>query len=90
MKIIIESTPVIVQLAEGGEARVWAGLTESQIPVQVIVKAIAVERSEDCAQFDRELKEVGDPRTCPKCGGRMFGETPTGFPCVNCIVGNVS
>ncbi len=62
MKITIESTTRVVTLktsalADGIPARVWEGVTERGIKVQVLVTRIAVEKDDDCAQFEAELQE---------------------------------
>ncbi len=73
MKIIIESTPKIVELRTPGgssmQARVWQGETEGGVPVQVFVTRIAPEISVDdpdidtlTEQFERELRRQADPR----------------------------
>lgn len=61
MKITIESTTRVVDLETRDHghlpARVWEGKTESGIPVQVLITRIAVAKTEDCSQFERELQE---------------------------------
>ena len=68
MKITIESTTKIVELAlHAGfdpariSARIWEGQTDSGIPVHCYVTRIAVDLDQDCAQFERELKEQRAP-----------------------------
>jgi hypothetical protein len=69
MKITIESTSKIVNVSSvsdaravnGVDARVWEGHTESGIPVHCFVTRIAVHRSEDASQFERELQEQRAP-----------------------------
>ena len=60
MKITIESTTKIVQL-NGIPARIWDGKTESGIPIHAFITRIAVDRNEDCSQFEAELKECRAP-----------------------------
>lgn len=59
MKITLEHTDRIVTLEgpSGGTvpARVWQGHTESGIPVHCFVTRIAVAKTEDASQFEREL-----------------------------------
>jgi hypothetical protein len=61
MKITIESTSEVVAL-NGVRARVWQGKTDSGIPVAAFVASIAVDRAEDCAEFDRQLQAHAEPR----------------------------
>lgn len=65
MKITMESTTRIVELvAPGGgivPARMWEGQTESGIAVQVLVTRVAVLKTDDCSQFESELKEQKAP-----------------------------
>ena len=60
MKITIESTSKITEL-NGVPARVWEGKTESGIPVICFVTRIAVDKHQDCSQFERELQEQRVP-----------------------------
>lgn len=65
MKITMESTTQLVEIATGGggsraagiPARVWVGTTEQGIPVQVLVTRIAVSVDEQQEAFARELAE---------------------------------
>lgn len=64
MKLIIESTEKIVELktAQGVvPARIWEGRTESGIPVHCYVTRVAVERTQDGTEFERELQEHRAP-----------------------------
>ncbi len=61
MKISMESTTEIVSLNEGVQARVWEGITERGVQVQVLVTRIAVHKSADASQFEAELKEQKAP-----------------------------
>lgn len=64
MKINLESTAKIVTLTVNGigvPARIWEGKTDSGIPVHCYVTRIAVDRNEDCSQFERELQEHRAP-----------------------------
>ncbi len=67
MKITIESTTRMVEL-DGVSARVWEGKTESGIPVICFIPRIAVEREEDCSEFEKELEE----HQAPSDGARSF------------------
>lgn len=60
MKLTIEQTTRIVEI-HGVPARIWEGTTESGVRVLCLVTRVAVERSEDCSQFERELKETRAP-----------------------------
>jgi hypothetical protein len=60
VKITIESTNRIVEV-DGVPTRAWSGRTESGISVVCFVQRIAVDRFEDCAEFDRELTEPEPP-----------------------------
>lgn len=72
MKITIESTDKIVDMAAGDnaiQARVWQGQSESGIPVQCFVTRIAPEIKQTdprfdelTAEFERELSRQADPR----------------------------
>ncbi len=54
--ITLEATPQIVRLSER-PARVWIGHTSAGVPVQAFVSGLAVERSEDNSELERELAE---------------------------------
>ncbi len=60
MKITMESTTQIVN-ASGIDCRVWEGVTERGIKVQVLVPRIAVHKDQDASQFEAELKEQKPP-----------------------------
>jgi hypothetical protein len=60
MKLILESTTQIVEV-NGHAARVWQGKTDNGVPVQVLISRVAVERTEDASEFDRELVEQDVP-----------------------------
>lgn len=62
MRVTVESATKIVQL-NGIPARIWQGTTESGIPVHCYITRIAVDRNEDCSQFERELREQSAPRS---------------------------
>lgn len=57
MKITLEATGTIERV-NGAPARVWKGHTESGIEVTCWINIVRVKKSEDCAQFERELQEV--------------------------------
>lgn len=68
MKITIESTSQIIEIRSNGAvvpARVWEGWTNSGIHVQVLVTRIAALKTEDLAEFDRELTAQKDPQFLP-------------------------
>ena len=60
MKIQIESTTKIVN-ASGIDCRVWEGVTERGVKVQVLVPRIAALAGEDLTQFEAELQEQRPP-----------------------------
>ena len=64
MKMEITSTDKITHL-EGVPARVWEGVTENGTKCFLFVHRIAVRNSDDCEQFERELREQLPP-------GRVF------------------
>jgi hypothetical protein len=57
MKITIESTDQLTDF-EGVPVRVWKGVTERGAECFVFVHRIAVDNSQDAAQFELELKEM--------------------------------
>ena len=57
MKLILEATSTIERV-NGVPARVWKGHTESGIEVTCWINIVQVKKSDDCAQFERELQEV--------------------------------
>lgn len=68
MKITIESTTRIVQVKPEGMSyiatiacRVWEGQTESGIKVQCLIPRIAALKTDDLAEFERELQEQKAP-----------------------------
>ena len=64
MKITIESTTAMTYVNDV-PCRLWEGVTESGIQVQCLITRIAVHESQDCTQFDRELKEQRAPSLGP-------------------------
>lgn len=66
MKITIESTPEIcvvfsgdiTDASPGVPARVWKGKTESGIEIICFITRIAVDKDDDCEEFERELLEA--------------------------------
>jgi len=67
MKITLESTNRIVQVASGTHTgtvsgRVWQGKTESGIPVAVVITSLAVEAAQDQRQFQQEFQEHAAPQ----------------------------
>lgn len=60
MKATIESTTRIVELS-GVRARVWEGKTDKGVPFVCFVALCAVDKKEDAAEFERDLKEHRAP-----------------------------
>ena len=60
MKITIESTTKISSL-NGIDCRVWEGTSERGVPVIVFIPRIMVKNTDDCTQFETELKEQQRP-----------------------------
>ena len=60
MKMTIESTTKVVN-ASGVDCRVWEGVTERGIKVQVLIPRIAALADQDLSQFEAELKEMRPP-----------------------------
>jgi hypothetical protein len=60
MKVTIESTMRVVTV-NGVPARVWEGSTEAGVAVTCLVTRIAVNKADDCSQFERELAEQREP-----------------------------
>lgn len=60
MKITVESTTKTVTV-NGVQARIWEGQTDSGIPVHCYVTRVAVHEGQDCAQFEKELRECRQP-----------------------------
>lgn len=64
MKITIESTNTLTEI-DRVPVRVWRGVTERGVPCIVFVHRLAVDKAEDAAQFEAELREVPPPRIRP-------------------------
>lgn len=60
MRVTLVSTTKIVEV-NNVEARVWEGTTDYGIPVHAFITRIAVERTQDASQFERELQECRAP-----------------------------
>ena len=60
MRLTIESTNTTTDF-EGFPVRLWKGRTEDGTECLVFVHRVAVERSQDCTQFERELEEHVQP-----------------------------
>lgn len=60
MKLTIESTEAVVTV-NGVPARIWEGTSESGVRVFCLVTRVAVQRDQDCTQFERELQECRPP-----------------------------
>ena len=71
MKIIMESTPEIVQV-NGIPARVWEGKTESGVPCFALIAKIGVHKDEDSDQFEKELKECKPASITRRWSGTDF------------------
>lgn len=56
MKITIEATDQLTHI-DGVPVRLWEGISESGIPCKVFIHRIAVHKSENADQFERELDE---------------------------------
>jgi hypothetical protein len=67
MKLTIESTDRTVFVRASAtardeiECRIWEGHTETGIAVQVLIPRIAVHKTQDCSQFEAELREHKPP-----------------------------
>lgn len=57
IEIMMSSTPEIVDYF-GIPCRIWNGTTAEGVPCKVLVAIIAVEKTQDTAQFDAHLIEV--------------------------------
>lgn len=64
MKATIESTEQLIKI-NGVPARVWTGVTERGIPIQLAITRVAVHRDEDASQFEAELGEQHAPKPEP-------------------------
>ncbi len=64
MKVTAESTSRIVTLVVDGAdvpARVWEATTERGVKCHLYVTRVQVDRSLDCGEFERELREQRPP-----------------------------
>jgi hypothetical protein len=63
MKITMESTAQLVEIDNAStlQCRVWEGVTERGVKVQVLVPRIAVNKAHDVSQFEEELREQAAP-----------------------------
>ncbi len=64
MTVTLHATTKIVELktADGiVPARIWEGATDSGIPVHAFITRIAVHKSDDASEFERELQEQRPP-----------------------------
>ena len=70
MEIKLRNTSRVVHLSMPSEqdgvqvavpARVWEGHTAKGVPVIAFITRLAAERSEDLAEFDRDLQETAAP-----------------------------
>lgn len=62
MEIQLTQTSKIVSL-NGVPARIWEGVTSSGIPIHAFITRIAVNKDEDCGQFEAELQQEIPPST---------------------------
>lgn len=60
MKVILQNTTKIIDL-DGIPVRVWEGETESGIKIHALITRIAVNKDDDCSEFEKELKEATAP-----------------------------
>ncbi len=60
MKITLTSTDRMTDL-NGVPARIWEGRTDAGTPIFALITRVGVNRSQDCAPFERELREVHAP-----------------------------
>jgi hypothetical protein len=65
VKLTIESTSKIVEV-NGVPARVWEGTSERGVKVICFVTRVAVDKADDCAQFEAELQEHKPPSTAAR------------------------
>lgn len=61
MRITLESTRQIVE-CNGVECRVWEGTTAAGVKLTAFVARVAVERSDDAREFERDLLETEQPK----------------------------
>ena len=60
MKITITSTDKLTEI-DGVPGRIWLGVTDAGTPCFVFVHRVMVKKTEDQAQFERELQEQLPP-----------------------------
>ena len=64
MQVTMRSTSKIVEMMVPGEsapARLWEGVTANGIPFYAFICRVAVLRSDDTAEFEKELRETYAP-----------------------------
>lgn len=61
MRITIESTRKIVEV-NGVPARVWQGTTAKGVPITCLITRVAVERTADASELEKDLDEQAAPR----------------------------
>lgn len=61
MKIELQSTAQVVEV-NGVLCRVWEGSTAAGVKLTAFIARVAVERTEDTREFERELRETPQPR----------------------------
>ncbi|MBI9052495.1 MAG: hypothetical protein JEY96_01675 [Bacteroidales bacterium] len=62
MKVTLQNTSKIVKLGDV-PARIWEGETESGIKVHAFITRVAMNKDEDCSEFEKELQECTPPST---------------------------
>ena len=60
MKVTLTNTTKIIDL-DGIPVRVWEGETESGIKIHALITRIAVNKDDDCSEFEKELEEAAAP-----------------------------
>jgi hypothetical protein len=71
MKVTLESTDKIVELIHNGQvmpARIWEGHTERGVAVHAYITRIAVDRSADRSELERDLQETHRPVSAAVAG----------------------
>lgn len=73
MQLTLTSTNQITEY-DGVPVRVWEGITPNGIPCFVFVHRIAVVRTKDTDEFDRELREQLPPSVVVRLESVLFPE----------------
>jgi hypothetical protein len=61
VELRIKSTDLVTTI-DGVPVRLWECTTRASVPVKVFIHRIAVHKSQDSIEFDRELDEQLPPR----------------------------